>query len=181
MNQPAIFLLALASLPVAALAQLVPASFAVPTKFSAKTYRLVPLGPSVAQLDYDAYMSSIEHIKARMGGGWPTANLTMADQAKDMAGEKAQWDTRKSFPYAVLSPDGSEELGCFYIRPSGKEGYDAVATMWTTKEQFDKGLEEILYRDMKAWLEKDWPFQKVAWPGREIPVADWKALPAKKK
>ena len=103
MNPSAILLL-LASLPVAALAQ------------------LVPLGPAVAELDYKAYMSSIEHIRASMGGNWPKPGLRMDDQAKDMAGEKAQWDARKSFPYAVLSADGSKEFGCFYIRPCGKGG-----------------------------------------------------------
>lgn len=174
-------ILLLASLPVAALAQFVPDTFTVPRQFTAKTYKLVPLGPEVARLDYDAYMSSIEHIRSKMGGKWPSPNLTMEDQAKDMAGEKAQWDSRKSFPFAVLTPDGSKELGCFYIRPSAKEGFDAAATMWTTKDAFDKGFEEVLYRDMKAWLAKEWPFAKVAWPGREISQAEWRALPAKPK
>jgi hypothetical protein len=81
----------------------------------------------------------------------------------------------------VLTPDGSKELGCFYIRPSGKEGYDAVATLWTTKEQADKGFDRQLYSDMKVWLASAWPFAKVAWPGREIPVAEWRSLPARSK
>lgn len=182
--QPAYrFLVLLASLPVAALAQstFVSESFQVPRQYTASTYKLVPLGPEVAKLDYEAYMSSIDHIRSRMGGKWPSPELTMADQAKDMAGEKAQWDTRKSFPYAVLTPDGSKELGCFYVRPSGKQGFDAVATLWTTKAAFDQGFEQVLYRDMKAWLAKEWPFRKVAWPGHEIPQAEWRALPAKAK
>jgi hypothetical protein len=179
----AVLLVSLASLHVAAFAQstttLVPESFAVPTTYAAADYKLVPLGPDVANLDYDAYMSSIEHIQSRMGGKWPRPGLTMDDQAKDMAGEKSQWEGRKSFPFAVLTKDGSKELGCFYLRPSRKEGYDAVATMWTTKEAFDKGFEDKLYTDMKAWVAKAWPFQKVAWPGREISQADFRALPNK--
>lgn len=165
----------------AAFAQLVPDSFNVPREYKAASYKLVPLGPDVAQLDYDANMSSIEHIRSVMGGKWPRPELTMADQAKDMAGEKSQWDSRKSFPYAVLTPDGKKELGCFYIRPSAKDGYDAVATLWTTKEQADKGFDKQLHSDMKAWLAAKWPFQKVAWPGRDIPVAEWRALPARKQ
>jgi hypothetical protein len=176
------FLLALTLLTgTAAFGQLVPDSFQVPREYKTKTYKLVPLGPDVAKLDYEAYMSSIEHIRSTMGGKWPRPELTMDDQAKDMAGEKAQWDQRKSFPYAVLTLDGTKELACFYIRPSNKEGYDAVATFWTTKEQADKGFEKQLYTDMKAWLARDWPFQKVAWPGREIPQAEFRALPNKTK
>jgi hypothetical protein len=179
--KPAAAFLMLASLPVAALAQLVPESFQVPDHYTAKNYQLVPLGPGVAKLDYDAYMSSIDHLRATMGGNWPRPGLTLDDQAKDMAGEKGQWDTRKSFPFAVLTPDGKKELGCFYLRPSNKEGFDAVATMWVTQEQFDKGFDAELYRDMKGWVAEKWPFRKVGWPGRDIPQAEWRALPAKGK
>ncbi len=162
------------------MAGIVPDSFTVPTTYVGDGYKLAPLGPAVAELDYKAYMSSIDHIKASMGGGnWPRPDLTMADQAKDMAGEKAQWDGRKSFPFAVLTSDGSRELGCFYLRPSNKAGYDVAATMWVTQEAFDKGFEAKLYQDMKAWVSKAWPFEKVAWPGKDIPLAEWRALPKK--
>jgi hypothetical protein len=179
--KPVICLVMLASLPVAALAQFVPDSFQIPQPFVGKAYKLVPLGPKVAKLDYDAYMSSVDHIRATTGGNWPRPGLTMDDQAKDMAGEQAQWDARKSFPYAVLTPDGIKELGCFYIRPSNKEGYDAVATMWVTKDQFDAGLEARLLQDMKGWVATAWPFKNVAWPGHGISQAEWKALPKKAK
>ena len=82
-----------------------------------------------------------------------------------MAGEKAQWDGRKSFPFAVLNREGTKELGCFYLRPSSKEGYDVVATMWVTQEAFDQGFEDQLFRDMQTWVAKAWPFRKVAWRG----------------
>ena len=58
----------------AAMAQLVPGSFQVPREYKGSTYKLVPLGPDVAKLDYDAYMSSIEHIRSTMGGKWPRRN-----------------------------------------------------------------------------------------------------------
>ena len=138
--KPVKLLLLLASLPVAALAQLVPDSFPVPTSYIGANYKLVPLGPAVAALDYQAYMSSIDHIRKTQGGNWPRPDLTMDDQSKDMAGEKAEWDTRKSFPFAVLTLDGAKELGCFYLRPSSKEGFDVVATMWVTKDAFDRAL-----------------------------------------
>jgi hypothetical protein len=172
-------LLLLASLPVAALAQLVPESFTVPTIYMGANYKLVPLGPAVAEMDYQAYMSSIDHIKKSQGGNWPRPDLTLADQAKDMAGEKSQWDGRKSFPFAVLNREGTKEFGCFYLRPSAKEGYDVAITMWVTKDQFDKGFEEQLYKDMKVWIAKSWPFQKPAWRGHEITNEAWRALPNK--
>lgn len=85
--KPAKLFLLLASLPVASLAQLVPDTFEVPTTYVTASYKLVPLGPAVAELDYKAYMSSIDHIRSTQGGNWPRPDLTMDDQAKDMAGE----------------------------------------------------------------------------------------------
>ena len=175
-------MLALATLPVACFAQLVPETFEVPRNYKTKTYQLVPLGVGLEKIDYDAYMSSVEHLRATFSGGsWPHAGLTMEDAKKDMEQEQKQWDTRASFPYAVLTPDGKKELGCFYLRPSPKAGYDAVATMWVTKEMYDRGFDARLYADMKAWVAKAWPFKAVAWPGREIPREEWKKLPNKAK
>ena len=177
--KPVKLLLLLASLPVAVLAQFVPANFQVPTAYVGANYKIVPLGPAVADLDYRAYMSSIDHIRKTEGGDWPRPDLTMDDQAKDMAGEKAQWDGRKSFPFAVLNSAGTKELGCFYLRPSSKQGYDVAVTMWVTKDQFDKGFEDQLYKEMKVWVAEAWPFKKPAWRGREISSEAWKALPDK--
>jgi len=153
----------------AAFAQFVPASFTPPASYSTKAYVLVPLGPGLEKLDYDAYMNSIDHLKATFsnGGKWPHAGITMADALKDVEGEKARFDARKSFTYAVLSSDKSRELGCVYISPSRQPGFDAQVRLWVTKAEFDGGFDAALERDMRAWIAKAWPFGKVAWPGRE--------------
>jgi len=172
--------LILASFAIAAVGQLIPDSFNPPKEYAGNGYKLVPLGPGVSEIDFAAYMGSMDHIHKAMGNSWPKPTLTMADQEKNMAGEKIQWAERKSFSFAVVTPDGSKELGCFYLRPSNKAGYDVVATLWAIQEEFDKGFETKLYNDMKVWVAKAWtPFQKVAWPGIEIPQAEWRAWPRK--
>lgn len=148
-------------------AQFVPADFKVPVGLMKANYKLVPLGPALAKHDYEAYMSSIEHLRATFtNGSWPHGKLTMADAVKDVEGEEARFKARRSFTYAVLTPDGSKELGCVYIAPSKVPGYDASVRLWVTKAEFDKGLEKVLIPDVKSWLTKEWPFQKVIWPGR---------------
>ncbi len=94
-------------------------------------------------------------------------------------GEKQRFDARKSFTYAVLSPDGKKELGCVYVSPSRKEGYDAQVRVWVTKAKFDEGFEKELIPEVKSWLSAKWPFQKIAWPGREISREDFAKLPNK--
>ncbi len=159
----------------------VPADFAVPAGYQSKNFKLAPLGPDLAQHDFDAYMSSIEHLQKTFSYSdrWPNSKITMADAVKDVEGEKQRFDARKSFTYAVLSPDGKKELGCVYVSPSRKEGYDAQVRVWVTKAKFDEGFEKELIPEVKSWLSAKWPFQKIAWPGREISREDFAKLPNK--
>jgi hypothetical protein len=146
--------------------QFVPADFKVPTGHTAATFQLKPLGPDLAKHDYDAYMSSIEHLQKTFTHStkWPNEKVTMADAVKDVEGEIARFNARKSFTYAVLSLDGTKELGCVYISPSRKEGHDATVRMWVTKAEFDKGLQPVVLEEVKAWLAKSWPFKNVFYP-----------------
>ena len=172
------FCLGLCALALWAAEPFVPADFKVPVTYQGKTYKLVPLGPALVKIDYDAYMSSIDHLQKTFSNGkWPHAGITMAEAMKDMEEEKDRFEKRKSFAYGVLTVDGKQELGSFYLRPSPKQGYDAVASLWVTKAQFDKGFEAILVKDMKSWIAGAWPFQKVAWPRRDIPAETWNKLP----
>ena len=87
----------------------VPGSFQPPLRHTAAKYQLVPLGPDLARHDYDAYMSSIQHLRETFssGGGWPHEKLTMEDALKDVQGEEQRFKARRAFTYAVLTPDGS--------------------------------------------------------------------------
>lgn len=159
----------------------VPADFEPPVLWEGDGFKVVPLGPDLAKIDYDAYMASIEHLQKTFtfSTRWPNAELTMEDAYKDMDNEKRRFDSRESFAYAVLTPDGTRERGCVYVRPSSKEGYEAAVRLWVTQQEFDEGFDEELYVAVKEWIPKAWPFEKVAYPGREISMEEWKALPDK--
>jgi len=38
--------------------------------------------------------------------------------------------------------------------------------MWVRKSEFEKGLDPILFKTVKKWIQEKWPFKKVAYPGR---------------
>lgn len=160
-----------------------PDNFTVPVLAEAAGFKLVPLGPSLAQKDFDAYMSSIEHLQTTFSRSpnWPHKGISSADAMKDMENEQARFETRKSFAYAVLTPDGSRERGCVYVSPSTVEGYDAVVRMWVTKADYDAGFDAELYQWVTGWIQTDWPFQKVAYPGRSIDWATWDPMVAANK
>jgi hypothetical protein len=35
----------------------------------------------------------------------------------------------------------------------------------------------VLEKAVRAWITAKWPFKKVAFPGRDMPMSDWNALP----
>lgn len=143
-------------------APFVPKEFAVPTTFASNGYILRPLGPGLEKHDYDAYMSSIEHIRSSFGGGrWPSPGITMKEALADVESEKQRFDARQSFTYAVLTPDGRRERGCVYISPSRDPRFDAQVRIWVTKADFDAGLEAQLWTEMRRWVNTAWPFERV--------------------
>lgn len=177
----AVLFLALAAWGEAPTAAFVSADYVVPKEWKTSRYKLAPLSPAIVREDYEAYMSSIEHLRQTFSDGkWPSPGITMEEAMKDMQNEESRFVARKSFAYGVLTLDGKKELGSVYVRPSRKQGYDAVVTMWVTKEMFDRGFETQLYQDVKKWVATAWPFHKVAYPGKEISKADWAKLPDKK-
>ncbi len=166
--------------PTAPAASFIPADFNAPVLVESKGFKLVPLGPEVVKLDFDAYMSSIEHLQKTFSRStrWPRPGITDADAMKDMEGEQARFKNRKAFAYAVLTPDGRRERGSVYVSPSPVPGYDAVVRMWATKADFDAGFDAELYKWVADWVKTDWPFAKVAYPGRAIDWATWDAAVA---
>lgn len=157
----------------------VPADFEVPTRVEGDGFVVVPLGPELVKIDYDAYMSSIEHLQQTFtrSTGWPTEDIDAAAAMADMENEERRFLARESFAYAVLTPDGTRERGCVYVRPSSKAGYDAVVRLWVTKAEYDAGFDAELERWAEAWVAERWPFERVAWPGRAIRWETWDALP----
>jgi hypothetical protein len=157
--------------------------FHVPTLVEAADFKIVPLGPDLVKVDFDAYMSSIEHLQKTFtrSTDWPHKNISDADVMRDMETEQARFQGRQSFAYAVLTQDGSRERGCVYVYPSTVDGYDAVVRIWVTKAEYDAGFDAELYKWVIGWMQTDWPFENVAYPGRAIEWSAWDAAVAANK
>ena len=156
------------------------ADFRVPLSVETAGFKVVPLSPTLVKIDFDAYMSSIEHLQKTFtrSTAWPHAGITAAEAMIDMETEQARFKDRKSFAYSVLTPDGSRERGCIYVYPSPVKGYDAMVRIWVTKAEHDAGFDAELYAWATNWLKTDWPFAKVAYPGRTIGWDEWDPLVA---
>lgn len=155
----------------------VPKDFKIPDTLENQHLRIRMLTVNDVVKDYDAVMTSIDHLQEMFPiSSWPTKDLTFEQDLIDLGWHQKEFQMRSSFAYTVVSLDESEVLGCLYINPTTKGDYDARITMWIRTSMLDKGLDDILFNSVKEWIEKDWPFKKVAYPGREIAWEEWKSL-----
>jgi len=158
-------------------AAFVPKDFVVPAVLETPEFRLRMLTVNDVVKDYDAVMSSVEHLRDIWpGSGWPDG-LTFEQDLIDLGWHQKEFQTRRSFAYTVVSLDESEVLGCVYVDPTRKLGYDAVVYLWARQSALASGLETRLHAAVKTWLAESWPFKSVAFPGREIEWDVWRSLP----
>tara|TARA_R110002049_G_scaffold71900_1_gene184827 strand:- start:2385 stop:2936 length:552 start_codon:yes stop_codon:yes gene_type:complete len=155
----------------------VPVDFKVPDTLENEHFRIRMLSINDVVKDYDAVMTSIEHLnKMYPTSSWPTKDLTFEQDLIDLGWHQKEFQMKSSFAYTVVSLDESQVLGCLYINPTTKGNYNASITMWIRASKVDIGLDSILFGSVKKWISEDWPFEKVAYPGREISWEQWKVM-----
>ena len=124
--------------------------------FETKDFRIRNLTINDVVKDYDAVMSSIEHLRGVLGPSrvWPSADLTFEQDLIDLGWHQKEFQIRSSFTYTVMSLDESKCLGCVYIYPSEK-----VAMMPRLCFGFVKvNLEKVLMRNY--FLPSRYGYQK---------------------
>ncbi len=158
----------------------VPEDFSVPDKLKTKEFRLRMLSVRDVVIDYDAVMSSIDHLQGVFGlrSRWPSKDLTFEQDLIDLGWHQKEYQKRTSFAYTVVSLDESICLGCMYIFPTTKKGFGCEVYMWVRESLYKKVLDNDLYDSVKRWMSEKWPFKKVAYPGREISWSEWDKIPS---
>jgi hypothetical protein len=157
----------------------VPEDFSVPEKLETAEFRLRMLTVNDVVKDYDAVMTSVDHLRGVFGphSTWPRSDLTLEQDLIDLGWHQKEFQRRSSFAYTVMSLDESRCLGCVYIVPTDKRGFDAEVYLWVRKSELDRGLDAALLKAVKMWVAEKWPFEKVFYPGRDIDWETWEALP----
>jgi len=154
----------------------VPVNFSVPDALETDEFRLRMLTVNDVVKDYDAVMSSVDHCKTIWPGlGWPEG-LTLEQNLIDLGWHQREFQTRRSFAYTVVDLADSVVLGCVYIEPTKRRGYDAAVYLWARQSELAGGLENRLYRAVQEWLCSHWPFASPAFPGRGIAWDAWKDI-----
>ena len=153
---------------------LVPDDYVVPVVLETERMRLRPLTINDAVKDFAAVMESEERLRTifRPGGDWPSG-LTLEQNIIELGWHQTEFQLRTSFAYTVINPDESEVLGCMYIYPTNKPGYDAEVTMWVRQSRVGEGLDEHLFETVERWIFDCWPLTNPGYPGRRISFEEW--------
>lgn len=136
--------------------RLVPDDFEVPVALQTDGFRLEPLGAEHNERDYEAWTSSITHIRSTPGferSTWPS-ELSREENLADLVRHHREFIDRTAFTYSVL--DGDVVVGCVYLKPSEDEEHDVAVTSWVRASRGE--LDVALWRTVSDWLDEDWPF-----------------------
>jgi RimJ/RimL family protein N-acetyltransferase len=139
----------------------VPHDFDVPRRLETPQFVLEPLGPEHNDQDYDAWTSSMEHIRATPGwedSSWPR-EMTPEENRADLQRHADDFRKRTGFTYTVLEPTSRAVIGCVYIYPRPDSGDDARVLSWVRSSHAQ--LDAPLRQAVSAWIASDWPFGSV--------------------
>lgn len=168
------------SAPPLAADSFVPEDFDIPEQLETDSFRIRMLTIHDVVKDYDAVMSSLKYLQGLFLEEWgrPRDDLSLEQDLIDLGWHQKEFQMRSSFAYTVVTLDESRVIGCVYIFPFGKGGYDAEVTMWVRADMLDAGLDEDLYKTVRSWLADDWPFERTAYPGRDMSWEEFNRLSA---
>ncbi|NNE72383.1 MAG: N-acetyltransferase [Acidimicrobiales bacterium] len=138
--------------------------FDPPAPLRTAEFHLEPLGVEHNERDYEAWTSSMEHIRATPGFAhhpWPHP-MTLAENRSDIAMHAQEFIDRAGYTYSIL--DGEQVIGCVYINPPKEpvEG-DAKLRSWVRASRAES--DAPIRAALRAWLlGPDWPFETISYP-----------------
>ena len=152
----------------------IPEDFNIPSSLDTEDFHLEALTPAVAEMDYEAVMSSRVRLRSVFGENtdWPEDTMSLSDNIKDLERHHEEFFSRRAFSYTVLTPARDRCIGCVYIDPCIADEFDCEVYLWVRDEFLY--LDNELFVSIHSWLDSFWPFKSIAFPGRDIPWKKWK-------
>lgn len=149
-----------------------------PTELRTNRFVTRPLLATDNEKDFEAWSSSIEALNGVFGpeSGWPSSDMTLEENAVDVAWHQKEHANNSSYAFTVMSTDNVRCLGCVYLSPARKLGYEVELFWWVRSDESASGLDAVLGDAVQQWLKDDWPFRNVVCPGRSISWDAYSAL-----
>jgi hypothetical protein len=141
--------------------------FSVPEGLVTGDFRLRMLTVNDVVKDFDAVMSSMPELRMIFPdwGDWPE-DLTLEQNLIDLGWHQKEFQRRSSFAYTVVSLDEARVLGCVYVVPPERAECDAEVYLWARESPLGSEADQVLEKAVRSWIAREWPFDRVAYPGR---------------
>ena len=144
---------------------------------------LRPIVAGDAELDYAAVMETREYLRLWRQSAWPEDDFTVEENRKDLVECEERHLAGRAFTYTVLSPDGTDCLGCVYVYPTratflaraavtpvGDDKWadvEAVVFFWARLPQMEAGMDERLLAALRAWFTREWKLTRTVYATSE--------------
>lgn len=148
-------------------------TFDPPKSFDNRYFHFTVLNDDVAELDFEAVMSSQKRLQGIFGSGskWPKCDMTLTENIASLKVHQQEFESRQAFAYSVFNKLKNKCLGSVYIDPSDSSNYQCVVYLWVRDDSFE--LDNQLYQTVCKWLSDKWGLSKIAFPGRDIVWSEW--------
>lgn len=156
---------------------IVPDNFVVPQQLITEDFLIRPLTIDDVDKDYDAVMTSINHLKNTFGPAldWPSSTMTREEDLASLGWHQTEFSVKTSFAYTVFNVENDRCLGCIYIFPSDRQNVDVEVYCWIRASEADN-LDQKLFAVIQNWLKEVWPFKSVIYPGRTTSWEEFKKI-----
>ena len=156
-----------------------------PAQLTTSTFTTSPLTLDNLELDYAAYMASPDVIRIHSDGRWPVDGFSLSEDRDLVEVHQADHRAGRAFTFLLLTPDGTESLGCLYLNPLHGyldrvdapadvhelfPGTSAMVTFWLRQDLQKGDLPTAVVTAVDSWLRSDWPIDRSVWrilPGEE--------------
>jgi hypothetical protein len=141
------------------------------------SFRIRPMTIHDVMHDYAAVAGSPELLGAAFGD--PDAvpmPYTLEQEIIELGWHQKEFQLGFSFTFTVVALDESEAFGNVYVFPASRGAFDAEVYTWVRREHVGSGLGDELFATTQKWLAESWPFESVAYPGREIDWPTWDGM-----
>ncbi|MBL8533425.1 MAG: GNAT family N-acetyltransferase [Betaproteobacteria bacterium] len=147
----------------------------IPSGFREEGFVVRPLTIHDVVKDYDAVMSSRRTLRGLFGpgSGWPEEDLSLEQDLIDIAWHQKEFELRSTFAYTIVDAEESRSLGCVYLFPSRHPSHEAEAFYWVRDSIANTPLGRLIDRSVRRWISTEWPFRRIAFPGRDVSWEEW--------
>ncbi len=158
---------------------LVPRDLEVPGFVRLAGLTLSSLVMERAAEDFALVDANRDHLDGTFGPGnpWPR-ETTARSNAADVAWHEVEFGCRTSFAWWILAGETADAplAGCVYVTPSPVPFYQCAVYFWIDRASDRAGRAAAVQAELTRWLQQDWGFARVAFPGRSLAWANWPTL-----